>query len=317
MIRRKIIFYRCVRFFSDPYRILGVDRSASKADVRSQFLRQARIWHPDNHANRSLEEQEMASKKYKEIREAYEILSGKDTGPGGSTSRSAHHARQHTAHHYNYQRYQEEEDHEWVQRQWTLRTYGLQYGPYLFVFIVFLFYIRARYTLEQFKDEQSRRLPEQDADGVNVAPSYKRRKMGQYPIEEDGFRAMSASTGVKPIRTGSGYDWTPVHMANKQLQEQGASTNFDNLERQKRLREVKEQERQKQNQGNLDYLREKREEKKEKIKKKKKKKSTKKKMEEMQKNYHEIIVKLESRVANLETENDRLRKEVDVLKNPA
>ena len=47
----------------------------------------------------------MASRKYKDIREAYEILSGKQTGPGGSTDRSAHHARPHTRHEYGYQKY--------------------------------------------------------------------------------------------------------------------------------------------------------------------------------------------------------------------
>ena len=29
---------------------------------------------------------------------------------------------------------------------------------------------------------------------------------------------MSKNTGVQPIRTGAGYDWTPVAMANKAMQ---------------------------------------------------------------------------------------------------
>lgn len=59
--------------YKDYYKTLGVERSASEAQIKSAFRKLALQHHPDrNPGNKSAEE------KFKEINEAYEILSDKD-----------------------------------------------------------------------------------------------------------------------------------------------------------------------------------------------------------------------------------------------
>lgn len=53
---------------SDYYEILGVDKNASKDEIKSAFRKMARIWHPD--VNKSPE----AETKFKELGQAYETL---------------------------------------------------------------------------------------------------------------------------------------------------------------------------------------------------------------------------------------------------
>src|SRR3954447_8467894 len=53
----------------DPYEVLGVSRGASEADVKKAFRRLAREKHPDVNPSETAEED------FKEIGEAYEILS--------------------------------------------------------------------------------------------------------------------------------------------------------------------------------------------------------------------------------------------------
>ena len=56
--------------YKDYYKILGVDRKASEEDIRKAYRKLAKQYHPDyNPNNRSAEE------KFKEINEAYEVLS--------------------------------------------------------------------------------------------------------------------------------------------------------------------------------------------------------------------------------------------------
>ncbi|PIQ69827.1 molecular chaperone DnaJ, partial [Candidatus Shapirobacteria bacterium CG11_big_fil_rev_8_21_14_0_20_40_12] len=52
----------------DYYEILGVSKSASEAELKAAYRKQALAWHPDR--NKSKE----AETKFKEINEAYEIL---------------------------------------------------------------------------------------------------------------------------------------------------------------------------------------------------------------------------------------------------
>ena len=54
----------------DYYKILGVDRNASENDIKKAYKKLALKWHPD----RNLDNQEEASEKFKEIAEAYSVL---------------------------------------------------------------------------------------------------------------------------------------------------------------------------------------------------------------------------------------------------
>ncbi|MDO8503685.1 MAG: DnaJ C-terminal domain-containing protein [bacterium] len=56
----------------DYYEVLGVSKSASEADLKKAYRKLALQWHPDK--NKSPE----AEKKFKEINEAYEVLSDKN-----------------------------------------------------------------------------------------------------------------------------------------------------------------------------------------------------------------------------------------------
>ena len=57
----------------DYYEVLGVDKGASDDDIKKAFRKMARQYHPDLHPD-----DKEAEEKFKEINEAYEVLSDKD-----------------------------------------------------------------------------------------------------------------------------------------------------------------------------------------------------------------------------------------------
>uniref|UniRef100_A0A8V0ZF12 DnaJ homolog subfamily C member 16 n=1 Tax=Gallus gallus TaxID=9031 RepID=A0A8V0ZF12_CHICK len=56
----------------DPYRVLGVGRSSSQADIKKAYKRLARQWHPDKNKDPGAED------KFIQISKAYEILSNEE-----------------------------------------------------------------------------------------------------------------------------------------------------------------------------------------------------------------------------------------------
>nr|CAD7398666.1 unnamed protein product [Timema poppensis] len=59
----------------DYYKILGIDKNASTDDIKKAYRKRALVHHPDRHASASDVEKKEQEKKFKELGEAYGILS--------------------------------------------------------------------------------------------------------------------------------------------------------------------------------------------------------------------------------------------------
>ncbi|GFO13168.1 Dnaj homolog subfamily c member 7-like, partial [Plakobranchus ocellatus] len=59
----------------DYYKILGVHKSASEDEIKRAYKKRALIHHPDRHSNDTQDKQKEEEKKFKELGEAYSILS--------------------------------------------------------------------------------------------------------------------------------------------------------------------------------------------------------------------------------------------------
>ena len=59
---------------ADYYKILGVSKDATDDDIKKAYKKAALKWHPD----RNKDNQETANKKFKEVGEAFEVLSDKN-----------------------------------------------------------------------------------------------------------------------------------------------------------------------------------------------------------------------------------------------
>jgi len=59
--------------YKDYYKILGVDKKADAAEIKKNYRKLAKKYHPDMNANNP-----QAEEKFKEISEAYEVLSDKE-----------------------------------------------------------------------------------------------------------------------------------------------------------------------------------------------------------------------------------------------
>nr|XP_060614707.1 dnaJ homolog subfamily C member 16 [Anolis sagrei ordinatus] len=89
----------------DPYRILGVSRTASQAEIKKAYKKLAREWHPDKNKDPGAED------KFIQISKAYEILSNEekrlsfdrygDVGEGPGSAQSPHQPPPRHFHHFH------------------------------------------------------------------------------------------------------------------------------------------------------------------------------------------------------------------------
>ncbi|CAG02333.1 unnamed protein product, partial [Tetraodon nigroviridis] len=59
----------------DYYKVLGVDRNATEEEIKKAYRKRALLHHPDRHSSASSEVQKEEEKKFKEVGEAFSVLS--------------------------------------------------------------------------------------------------------------------------------------------------------------------------------------------------------------------------------------------------
>ena len=58
----------------DYYKTLGVSKGSTAAEIKKAYKKAAMQWHPDKHSAKSEAQQTAAQEKFKEIGDAYELL---------------------------------------------------------------------------------------------------------------------------------------------------------------------------------------------------------------------------------------------------
>jgi len=66
----------------NPYKVLGVSENASQEEIRAAYLELVKKYHPDKYTDNPLKE--LAGEKLKEINQAYEMLTKKQSSSGSS-----------------------------------------------------------------------------------------------------------------------------------------------------------------------------------------------------------------------------------------
>ncbi|EDO37560.1 predicted protein, partial [Nematostella vectensis] len=59
----------------DYYKILNISKTASEDEIKKAYKKEALKHHPDRHSGASDEQKKMSEKQFKEVNEAYSILS--------------------------------------------------------------------------------------------------------------------------------------------------------------------------------------------------------------------------------------------------
>ena len=67
----------------NPYKVLGVSENASQEEIRAAYLELVKKYHPDKYTDNPLKE--LAGEKLKEINQAYEMLTKKQTASSGGS----------------------------------------------------------------------------------------------------------------------------------------------------------------------------------------------------------------------------------------
>ncbi|MGL5577845.1 MAG: DnaJ domain-containing protein, partial [Fusobacteriaceae bacterium] len=72
----------------DYYEVLGISKTASETEIKKAYRKMAMQYHPDKFSQASDAEKKTAEEKFKEINEAYQVLS--DAGKKEQSDRFGH-----------------------------------------------------------------------------------------------------------------------------------------------------------------------------------------------------------------------------------
>lgn len=76
----------------DPYEVLGIDRNASKDDIKKAYRELAKKYHPDRYSDNPLND--LAEEKFREVKEAYDtLMNGANDSFGSSSSYNYNNSR--------------------------------------------------------------------------------------------------------------------------------------------------------------------------------------------------------------------------------